>query len=193
MIFAKKEYEKAINESVFPGLQGGPHEHQIAGVATQLYEILNGDSFKTYIQQVRSNSHALADRLIEHGYTLSTGGTDNHLVLVDLRDKGVTGSVETVCDLADITINKNSVFGDKSALSPGGIRIGTAAMTTRGFSEDDFRKVADLIHHAVNISIEIQKCSGRKLTDFTLAAKSCKDITDLRANVNNFVSDYPMP
>lgn len=102
----------------------------------------------------------MANQLLTHGYNLVSGGTDNHLILVDLKQNGVDGSrVEWVLDLAHITLNKNSVAGDKSALNPGGIRIGTPALTTRGFKEADFVKVADLIHKGVEIAKEV-KVSG---------------------------------
>lgn len=134
MIFFRRDerdFETKVNNAVFPALQGGPHEHQIAALATQLKEVTT-DEFKAYAKQVRANSKALAARLNELGYTLATGGTDNHLVLCDLRPQGVTGSkVELVCDAASITLNKNAVNGDRSAVSPGGIRLGTVGSEPR--------------------------------------------------------------
>lgn len=130
IIFFRKDernFEQKINMAVFPGLQGGPHEHQIAAVATQLKEVATPE-FKQYAQQVRANAKALAERLKEKGYKLVTDGTENHLVLWDLRPQGVTGSkIEFLCDKANITINKNAVNGDKSALSPGGVRLGAVS------------------------------------------------------------------
>ena len=138
MIFVNKKSgdgnnEKRINEAVFPGLQGGPHNHQIAGLAVQLKEVMTQE-FRDYIKKVKDNAKYLGEKLIEKGFELSTGGTENHLLLVKLRNFGITGSkMEKVCELANISLNKNTVVGDKSALSPTGIRIGTAYMTTLGF------------------------------------------------------------
>ena len=130
MIFYKKDardFETKISAAVFPGLQGGPHMHQIAGIATQLKEV-NTPEFKAYSVQVRANASALANKLISLGYTIATGGTENHLVLWDLKPQQLNGSkVQTVCDNCSITLNKNAVLGDKSALTPGGVRIGKRA------------------------------------------------------------------
>lgn len=227
MIFFRKDdrgFEKKINQAVFPALQGGPHEHQIAAIATQLKEVATPD-FKKYAQkaselpaatgppcrprtmlpvplparnnptacalpsrvcmQVIANSRALAARLVSHGYVMATGGSDNHLVLWDLRPIGLTGSkLEKLCDEVCITLNKNSIYGDRSAMSPGGVRIGTPALTTRGFDEADFEKVADFLHEAVIIALDVQKSSGGKLlTDFVAGLKGRADITALRAKV----------
>ena len=157
MIFGRKHLMQAINDSVFPGVQGGPHQHQIAGVATQLREVMTPE-FKKYIQQVKKNTQALAERMQKLGYTLVSGGSDNHLILVDLKPQGITGSkVEWLADQFQYTLNKNNVVGDTSAASPGGIRIGTPAMTTRGYLEKDFQQVADTLHSIIQLSIEIQK------------------------------------
>ena len=117
--------------------------------------------------QVKKNAKSLGNRLIELGYKLSTDGTDNHLLLVNLRDKNITGNkVELLCELVDISLNKNAILGDKSALTPGGIRIGTAALTTRGFFEEDFIKVANFLDRTIKLGIDIQNKSGKKLKDF---------------------------
>jgi glycine hydroxymethyltransferase len=123
LIFFRRDargFETRINNAVFPGLQGGPHEHQIAGIATQLKEVAT-EEFKQYSKQVRANARALADQLkTKYGYTLATGGTDNHLVLWDLKPQGLNGAkMQTVCDNCSITLNKNAVLGDRSALTPG--------------------------------------------------------------------------
>ena len=110
----KYDYEEAINMAVFPALQGGPHNHTIAALATALKQV-DTPEFKAYAAQVRKNAKALAGRLVEHGHTLISGGTDNHLMLLDLRPHGLTGSkVDKVLDCMHITVNKNSVVGDKS-------------------------------------------------------------------------------
>jgi glycine/serine hydroxymethyltransferase len=135
------DIEDKINFAVFPGLQGGPHNHTIAALATALKQTKSPE-FKAYAGQVLSNSKAFASALTGAGFKLVSGGTDNHLVLVDLRAAGLDGSrVERVCEVAGLAVNKNTVPGDKSALVPGGIRMGTPALTSRGFDEGDFGKV----------------------------------------------------
>jgi len=197
LIFCKKdarEFEAKINAAVFPGLQGGPHVHQIAGIATQLKEVAT-DSFKDYAKQIRKNAQALADQLVaKHGYTLATGGTVNHLVLWDLKPQNLTGSkMQTICDACSITLNKNAVLGDKSALTPGGVRIGTPALTTRGLKEEHFRQVADFLHRAVQIALQLQATSGKLLKDFEIAANNSPDVKQLKSDVQRFVTQFPMP
>lgn len=197
MIFCRKDardFETKIQQSVFPGLQGGPHVHQIAGVATQLKEVAT-PYFKEYSHQVVMNAQALADQLTsKYGYTLATGGTENHLVLWDLKPQGITGSkMQTVCDNCSITLNKNAVLGDKSALTPGGVRIGTPALTTRGLDEAGFRYVGDLLHRAVQIAIETQKTSGTKLKDFEAAVKVAPEVKALKKDCQAFITKFPMP
>jgi len=146
LILCKAEHAKAIDKAVFPGLQGGPLEHVIAAKAVALKEALH-PSFKQYAAQVVSNARALAASLLERGFNVVSGGTDNHLMLVDLRSKGLTGKVaEQALDRAGITVNKNTV--PKETQSPfvtSGIRIGTAAVTTRGMKEPEMRRIAELI------------------------------------------------
>jgi len=135
-----------MNSAVFPGMQGGPLEHVIASKAVAFEEALS-DNYKIYCKQVRSNAQAMATALIDKGYNIISGGTDNHLMLVDLRNKGLTGKdAEDALISADITINKNMVpFDDQSPFVTSGMRIGTAAMTTRGINESDCRKIVDWI------------------------------------------------
>jgi glycine hydroxymethyltransferase len=197
MIFAKKEYMNAINSSVFPGTQGGPHQHQIAAVAHQLLEAQTPE-FKEYMIRVRSNARLLASELQKYGYKICTNGTDNHIVLVDLRNKNITGSkVEYICELVNISINKNSVYGDVSPLSPGGIRLGTSAMTTRGFNEDDIKKFANLLDGLIRKAISIQEKSGKKMVDFKKYIHSNETIMNELTNVKNgiylWVYDYKFP
>ena len=196
VIFFRKDargFQDKINNSVFPGLQGGPHVHQIAGIATQLKEV-NTDVFKAYARQVRLNAKAVGERLVSHGYTLATGGTDNHLVLWDLRPQGFNGAkMQTVCDHSSITLNKNAVPGDRSALLPGGVRVGACALTTRGFVESDFHQVADFLHQAVVIWLNIQKATGKSTKDFEAAVKSSPEIKALRVAVQTFATKFPMP
>jgi len=196
MIFFKKDergFEAKINNAVFPALQGGPHEHQIAAIATQLKEVMTPE-FKQYIQQVKKNAHALAEKLSELGYALATGGTDNHLVLWDLKPQGVTGSkFEKTCDAVNITLNKNCVPGDRSAVTPGGVRIGTPAATTRKMVESDFEQIALFLHEALQIALEVQKESGPKLKDFLTSLEASPKVKELRAKVNAFATTFPMP
>ncbi|XP_050134721.1 serine hydroxymethyltransferase 3, chloroplastic-like isoform X2 [Malus sylvestris] len=205
MIFFKKEtvlgvdLETAINNAVFPGLQGGPHNHTIGGLAVCL-KYAQSPEFKAYQNQVVSNCRALASRLTELGYKLVSGGSDNHLVLVDLRPLGIDGArVEKILDMASITLNKNSVPGDKSAVVPGGIRIGSPAMTTRGFTEKEFVAVADYIHEGVQITIDAKRAaSGSKLQDFMKFVASpefsLKDrVSDLQRRVEALTTQFPLP
>lgn len=166
MIFCKKEYETRVNDAVFPGLQGGPHEHQIGALATQL-KYVKTDEYKEYIIQVLKNSRELAKHLIKFGFTILTGGTDNHILLIDLTNKGLSGNkVEKLCEIVNISLNKNAVKGDKSALSPNGIRIGTPAITTRGMKEKDMEMIAKFLDIVVKKGLEIQETSGKKMTEF---------------------------
>lgn len=191
MIFYKKELENQINEAVFPGLQGGPHENQIAGVATQLLEVMSPD-FKNYIIQVKKNAKTLANRLMELGYILVTNGTDNHLVLVNVRKSGITGSkVELICEMVNISLNKNSVKGDTSAINPGGIRLGTSPLTTRGMNEIDFITVANLLDETIKLALFIQEKSGKKLVDFKKELDNHKnEIETIKNKVNEFANKF---
>jgi len=141
-----KAVAAAVNKATFPGTQGGPLEHVIAAKAVALKEALD-PSFKDYTKQIVANAQALAKGLVSRGYQLVSGGTDNHLMLVDLRNKGLTGkAAEKALDLAAITVNKNTV--PKETQSPfvtSGIRIGTPAVTTRGMRESEMERIADLI------------------------------------------------
>merc|ERR1712178_424861 len=159
-------YEEAINQAVFPSLQGGPHNHQIAGLATQLKEV-NTPEFKTYAKQVKANAAALAKFLVSKGYKLATDGTENHLMLWDLRPLGLTGNkMEKVFEKMHITLNKNTVHGDVSAMTPGGVRIGAPAMTSRGLVETDFEQIGEFLHQGLQLALEVQSKSGKKLVDF---------------------------
>ncbi|KAL4298009.1 hypothetical protein GQ457_12G031560 [Hibiscus cannabinus] len=206
MIFFRKDpihgvdLESAINNAVFPGLQGGPHNHTIGGLAVCLKHAQSRE-FKAYQNQVVSNCRALANRLVELGYTVVSGGSDNHLVLVDLRPLGVDGArVEKILDMASITLNKNSVPGDKSALVPGGIRIGSPAMTTRGFKEKEFTAIADFIHEGVQITIDAKGLvsGSSKLQEFLKFVASpdfslTDKVSDLRGRVEALTTQFPIP
>ena len=150
IILCTKEHAKKIDSNVFPGIQGGPLMHVIAAKAACFGEILNTD-FKAYSQQVVDNAAAMAARLSEHGYRIVSGGTDNHLMLVDLRPAGIDGDIaQHALDESGITVNKNSIpFDTAGPFKPSGIRIGTPAVTTRGMKVADVEQVADFIHEAL--------------------------------------------
>jgi glycine hydroxymethyltransferase len=207
------DLEGPINASVFPGHQGGPHNHTITALAVALQQAQSPE-FKQYQQIVLSNAKALSDRLSTPkdkgglGYNVVSGGTDNHLVLVDLKDKGVDGSrVERVLELVGVASNKNTVPGDKSAMNPGGLRMGTPAMTTRGFQADDFTRVADIVDRAVTITQKVAKTAkesaesnGRKnpgsvnaFKEFLGEGQDVADIVQLRQEVEDWVGTFSLP
>jgi len=199
MIFFRKDkehdFEARINFAVFPSLQGGPHNHQIAGVACQLREVAT-PGFKEYCVQVIANARAMAKVLMEKGYKLATDGTDNHLILWDLRPLGLTGSkVEYLCDQVSITLNKNSIHGDKSAFSPGGVRIGSPALTSRGFKEEEFHQVAEFMHRAIQICLKIMGDHGKKMVEFRkgIASGAYPEIQALKSDVNKYMAGFFMP
>lgn len=150
LILCKEKYGQAIDKAIFPGNQGGPLMHVIAGKAVCFKEALEPE-FKTYQEQIIKNAQALANRLLELDFNLVSGGTDNHLILIDLRNKHITGkALETKLDDIGITVNKNAVpFDTEKPSITSGIRIGTPAVTTRGFKEEDMIEIANLIDMVV--------------------------------------------
>jgi glycine hydroxymethyltransferase len=146
MIMSRAEHAQALNKQVFPGTQGGPLMHIIAAKAVALHEASTPE-FASYQRQIVANAAAIAFRLQEHGFRLVSGGTDTHLLLVDLTGRGLTGKVaERALDRAGITVNKNAIPFDKEKPAvTSGIRIGTPAVTTRGMREPEMRQIADLI------------------------------------------------
>merc|ERR1712232_301890 len=173
--------------------QGGPHNHQIGALAAQLLEVKSPE-FVEYSKQVVTNAKALAAALIAKGHKIASEGTDNHLILWDLRPHGLTGGkVEKVCDAASISLNRNCVHGDASALSPGGVRIGTPSMTTRGCTEAHFQKIAEFLDRVVQIALKIQEEKGKKLKDFELGLQGNKDIDALRKDVETFAIAFGYP
>lgn len=176
IILCKEQYAKKIDALVFPGVQGGPLMHVIAAKAVCFGEALQS-TFKGYQEQVIKNSQAMAARLIEHGYKIVSDGSDNHVLLVDLQPLGFSGSVASkALDKCGITVNKNSIpFDSGSAVNPGGIRIGTPAVTTRGMDEDAIRQVADFIHEGI---------TNRKDAEYMAA---------LKERVFAFNRQFPMP
>lgn len=175
MIMCKEKHAKAINKAVFPGLQGGPHQNAIAAKAVAFKEILTSD-YKNYAQQIIKNAKVLEKAFLRAGYHLAFGGTDNHLLLVDVTAKGLTGHIaETALDKAGITVNKNMIPDDtRSPMDPSGIRFGTPALTTRGLKEKDMEQVADFMLRALE-SYD---------NDHTLE--------EIRQEVIDFIKDFPL-
>jgi glycine hydroxymethyltransferase len=152
-ILCRKEFAKKIDSEIFPGIQGGPLQHVIAAKAVAFKEAMT-PQFKAYQRQIVRNSKELAKAMEELGFRIVSGGTDTHLMLVDLSEKGVTGSdASLILEMAGITVNKNLIpFDKKSPAVTSGIRLGTAAVTTRGMKEIHMRKIAQLINEAIEAS-----------------------------------------
>ena len=146
MVICKEEFARGIDKTVFPGMQGGPLMHIIAAKATAFKEALS-DEFKTYAKQITKNAHALAEALTEEGIRIVSGGTDNHLLLLDVTPLQITGKIcEEVLDKVGITTNKNTIpFDTESPFVTSGVRVGTAAVTTRGFAEKEMKEIAEII------------------------------------------------
>ena len=207
------ELEGPINASVFPGHQGGPHNHTITALAVALKQAQT-EEFKAYQRQVLENARSLADRLGKSkdegglGYTVVSGGTDNHLVLLDLKDRNIDGArVERVLELVGVASNKNTVPGDISAMKPGGLRMGSPAMTTRGFGKEDFVRIADVVHRAVGIAQRLDgeakeeaKAQGKKgaatvkaFMDFVGEGEEDLEIIELKREVESWVGTFGVP
>ena len=166
MILCREEYGKAIDKAIFPGIQGGPLCHVVAAKAVCFYEALQ-PSFKEYQQQILNNAQALAQALIEHGFDIVSGGTDNHLMLVDLRKKGITGKkAEKLLEGVGITCNKNAIpFDPEKPFVTSGIRLGTPAVTTRGMKEEDMRLIADVIDRTLIAPEETHEDCSKAIQD----------------------------
>lgn len=207
------DLEGPINASVFPGHQGGPHNHTITALAVALRQAQSSE-FQEYQKTVLLNAKSLADRLGKPknegglGYNIVSGGTDNHLVLVDLKDRGVDGArVERVLELVGVASNKNTVPGDKSAMKPGGLRMGSPAMTTRGLLPDDFGRIAEIVDRAVSITVtlsstalEESKAKGRKnpasvksFMEFLGDGSEVPEIVQLRREVEAWIGTFSLP
>ena len=207
------DLENPINASVFPAHQGGPHNHTITALAVALKQAQSPE-FRTYQETVMENAKALAERLGTPlsngglGYNIVSGGTANHLVLVDLKNRGVDGArVERVLELCGVASNKNTVPGDKSALRPGGLRLGTPAMTTRGFQPEDFRRVADIVDRAVIITQKLDKAAResaaakgvknpgtvKAFLEYLGEGEEVQEIVLLRQEVEDWVGTFSLP
>lgn len=172
-ILCKEKYAKALDKAIFPGIQGGPLLHIIAGKAVCFGEALK-DEYKAYINQVVKNAKVLEEELTKYNFRLISGGTDNHLILIDLSNKNITGKdAEKLLDSVGITVNKNTIpFETKSPFITSGIRIGTPAVTTRGFKEEEMKEIAYLINYV------IENRDG--------------DLGEIREKVNQICSRYPL-
>ncbi|KAF8250166.1 cytosolic serine hydroxymethyltransferase [Wilcoxina mikolae CBS 423.85] len=191
------DLENPINFSVFPGHQGGPHNHTITALSVALKQTMTPE-FKLYQQQVVKNAKALEEEFKRLGYKLVSDGTDSHMVLLNLRPQNLDGArVEAVLEAVNIACNKNSIPGDKSALTPCGIRIGTPAATTRGFSEDDFKRVAGYIDQCIKLTRKIQNelpKENNKLKDFKAKVfEGVPELQELRKEIAAWASTFPLP
>ncbi|NLY85178.1 MAG: serine hydroxymethyltransferase [Tissierellia bacterium] len=164
-ILCKEQYAKAIDKAIFPGIQGGPLMHIIAAKAVAFGEALK-DDFKVYQEQIIKNAKALADGLIKNGFRLVSGGTDNHLILIDLRNKGLTGKeAEKLLEEVGVATNKNTIpYDPESPLVTSGIRIGTPAMTTRGMKEEDMFEIAEIIALALDVKNDRKAIKDRVIS-----------------------------
>ena len=189
MLLSKAEHAKAVDKAVFPGLQGGPHNHTTAAIAVALKEAAL-PSFKDYAANVVANAQALADALLARGFDLVSGGTDNHLLLVDLTSKGVTGKVAAkALDAAGVELNFNTVpFDPRRPFDPSGLRIGTAAVTTRGLAAGDMAQVASWIDQAVAVAAK----GGSTLA--SLAEDGVAgELARISGEIRETLTGFPMP
>ena len=189
IIFFRKSFEKLINDGVFPGLQGGPHQNQIAAVACQLNEVTTRD-FKYYIQKVKLLARIMCECFIDKGYDIVTGGTDNHLFLLNLKNKGISGArAEKILEHVGIYVNKNTVPGDTSALNPSGIRIGTSVITTLDLTCTDVRYIVKYIDIALNEGINIiNMYKPENIEQFMNYVKINGNLDSLKTSIRNFMS-----
>ena len=192
------DLEGPINFSVFPGHQGGPHNHTITALAVALKQAMSPE-FKQYQEQVIKNAKALEHEFKRLGYKLVADGTDSHMVLLDLRQQSLDGArVEAVLEQVNIACNKNSIPGDKSALTPCGIRIGAPAMSTRGMGEEDFKRIAQYIHTCIGICKDVQRSlpkEANKLKDFKakVAGDGVQEIKELKTEIASWAGTFPLP
>lgn len=155
---------------------------------------MNTPEFHAYSAQVIANARAMAAALMAAGEKIITSGTDTHLIMWDVRPHDLSGSkVDKVLDCMHITVNKNSVVGDKSAVTPGGVRLGTPAMTTRGMNEAEMGKIVEFLLKGVEIAKRIQASAGRKLAEFNPAVEADEEIQTVKQEVHAFASQFPMP
>lgn len=193
------ELGEKIDKAVFPGLQGGPHDNQTAAIAVALHEA-ESPNFKTYGEQIIKNAKALSDYLIKYGFTLTTGGTENHLMVIDLTNKKINGALAAYAlEVAGITVNKNTVpYDTMPPFYPSGIRIGTPAVTTRGMKEKEMEMIADWIKRT------IETITGNELPEekenrspffkkFKEEYKENKELLKIAAEVKKLTKNFPLP
>lgn len=196
------DLETRINNAVFPGLQGGPHNNTIAAIATAFKQVKTTE-FVNYQTQVIANAKYLCEKLIQYGYDIVTGGTDTHMLSIDLRNIGLTGAqAEYMLEKVGIICNKNAVPGDTSAMNPSGIRLGTPALTSRGLIESDIGIVAGLIQEALTLALKALQIATESKNngthdDFFYVVDNDTDILDyskkLRDHVRHCVTGHPLP
>jgi glycine hydroxymethyltransferase len=195
LIFYRNELKDIINFSVFPSNQGGGHFNTISAIATALNQV-STDEFKEYSENVINNAKYLASELKKLGFEIITDGTDNHIVLVNMKKFGLTGSkYEKLAEFCNVSINKNMIATDKSAMSPSGIRLGTSAMTSRGFKNKDFKFVVYILHEIALLGLNIQAaCHSTKLVDFEEECKNyTKKIDSIKSKVSIYCKKFKMP
>ncbi|AET40689.1 glycine hydroxymethyltransferase SHM1 Ecym_6310 [Eremothecium cymbalariae DBVPG len=194
------DLDSKINFSVFPGHQGGPHNHTISALAVALKQAATPE-FKEYQASVITNAKHFGEELIKRGFNLVSGGTDTHLILINLSNLGIDGArLETILEKINIAANKNTVPNDKSALFPSGLRVGTPAMTTRGFGVDEFTQVAEFMSRAVKLAIGLKSQESpdaadnrSKLANFRQLCEESTQVQELSAQVYEWVGKYPVP
>lgn len=199
LIFCKSEYKTKIDNAIFPGMQGGPHQNVIAGIACQLREVMTPE-FKEYMQQVRENAQTLANIFQIKGYKVVTDGTENHLFLLKTQYErtdaicpvNLSGAfAEKVLETINISVNKNTLPGDKSAFNPSGIRIGLPAMTTKGFKTYHMNKVAEFIDKAIKIGTQICKENvGIKTKEFESLCQNNFSLQELKEEVVEYLTNF---
>jgi glycine hydroxymethyltransferase len=200
MIFCKEEYQEKIDKAVFPGMQGGPHEHTIAGMAVALGEALKPE-FREYAKQIVKNARVLAESLMTEGLKLISGGTDNHLMLIDLRPFGPGRGIfiEKALEAAGITVNKNPIPNDPSPpYYPSGIRLGTPALTTRGMKEEEMSKIGKWIARIVKEFAKTELPEDKEqrseaIKEFVSRLAGHPLIQEIKAEVKALAAKYPVP
>lgn len=198
LIFALRDHNgtnliNKITEAVFPGFQGGPHNHTITALAHALH-LANQPEFTDYQQNVLANARSFCKSLQKRNINVFTGGTDNHIVMLDLKNKGIDGGrVEYLCNAVNITLNKNTLKGDQSALKPSGLRVGTPPMTTRNCNQSDFDKIAEFIDRGIEIALKYN--SYKKLANFKnqidKLIHSQSEVQELKQEVKEFAQKFP--
>lgn len=197
------DLENMINAAVFPGLQGGPHNNAIGAVATAMRQAMTPE-FRQYQQQIVANAKRLCESLANRGFKIVTGGTDVHIVWVDLRNKQISGSLGArLLEEVSIACNKNTVPGDLSALNPSGIRLGTPALTTRGLVEEHMDQVAAFIDEGIKLAVEVRKSGGSTqlapsqemilFNKLLVEPENKKKIDELKERIENYAKQFFMP